>query len=57
MPQDDIKEESEEDDHHCHQGLEAEANTDKSKSKMSLFLTRFNNEEDHVPSSNDFVVY
>ena len=24
---------------------------------MSLFLTRYNNEEEHVPSSNDFIVY
>jgi len=30
---------------------------EKNKAKMSFLLTRFNNEEDHVPSSDEFVVY
>jgi len=32
-------------------------NDEKDKAKMSFLLTRFNNEEDHVPSSDSFVVY
>ena len=57
MPYEDPKVDCEEDYQNCHDGLEAETNPERSKNKMSLFLTRFNNEEDHVPSSNDFVVY
>lgn len=45
------------DDVHERDSIEAEACFEKPKTKMSLFLTRFNNEEDHVPSSNDFLVY